>query len=192
MRRSFSKSWSPCGRSVQAHVWQGVAVPWLLGYPRRPVMMSQRWGPHPRVAGTCVWKCSSQNHPGLTVRGQNGTDDLMQDWTQTMMRSLPFWLMLMNERAPTFSAWTSIWLLDVVTMTSSGEKSRTSTVNWYESPRALMFPVPPKQDGEHRKKDEDLSLNFHLCYLQKKDWCLICVSVCVLIAYLHMLLVVLY
>lgn len=30
----------------------------------------------------------------------------------------------------TFSARTSIWLLEVVTITSSGEKSQTSTVNW--------------------------------------------------------------
>lgn len=27
-------------------------------------------------------------------------------------------------------------------MTSSGEKSLTSTVNWYESPRVLIFPDP--------------------------------------------------
>lgn len=32
--------------------------------------------------------------------------------------------------ALTFSACTSIWLLEVVTMMSSGAKSLTSTVNW--------------------------------------------------------------
>lgn len=34
-----------------------------------------------------------------------------------------------REGAPTFSACTSIWLLEVVTMMSSGAKSLTSTVN---------------------------------------------------------------
>lgn len=36
-------------------------------------------------------------------------------------------------------------------MTSSGEKSRTSTVNWYESPRALIFPAPPKSTSNVRE-----------------------------------------
>lgn len=54
---------------------------------------------------------------------------------------------------PTFSARTSIWLLDVVTMTSSGEKSCTSTVNWYESPRVLMFPDPPKRTRRAERKE---------------------------------------
>lgn len=40
-----------------------------------------------------------------------------------------FWGEQGREGVPTFSACTSIWLLEVVTMMSSGAKSLTSTVN---------------------------------------------------------------
>lgn len=50
-----------------------------------------------------------------------------------------------------FSARTSIWLFEVVTITSSGEKSQTSTVNWYVSPSVLMFPGVPDRPTEAMK-----------------------------------------
>lgn len=60
------RSWSQCGRSVWAHAWMGFYGPWLLAFPRCPMMMSQRWGPHPQAAGTCGWKCSSLYRPPPT------------------------------------------------------------------------------------------------------------------------------
>lgn len=159
---SFARSWSRCGRSVRARVWPGVAAPWLLGSPRCPVMMSLRWGPHPQVAGTCVWKCSSPNHPGPAVK------DKILAMTQIVPSIVltPPRLQTKKKRVLTFSAWTSIWLLDVVTMTSSGEKSRTSTVNWYESPRVFIFPAPPKPKTrwermlDHGRKQEYIYISF--------------------------------
>ena len=93
---SVSRSWFLCGRSVQAHVWQGAGAPWLLGSPRRPVMMSQWWGPHPPVAGTCVWTCSSPNHPGPTVKG-TGT---LMTWRVTEHRCSENIIFLLLFRKP--------------------------------------------------------------------------------------------
>lgn len=140
---SLSISWSLCGRSVRARVCQVVAAPWPSASPQRPVMTSQKWGRRLRVAGTCAWTCSWRNHPGPTVGQWN--------WCEKQACSRQAAAFLRTEMTLlTFSAWTSIWLLDVVTMTSSGEKSCTSTVNWYESPRALIFPAPPKSTTKMR------------------------------------------
>lgn len=144
-------SWSLCGRSVPARACSVVAAPSPSASPQRPAMTSQKWGRRLRVAGTCAWMCSWRNRPGPTVGQWNRCEE---NDAKARLSSIS---LITEATLLTFSAWTSIWLLDVVTMTSSGEKSRTSTVNWYESPRVLMFPAPPKSTTEMRVSSSAIS-----------------------------------
>lgn len=92
----------------------------------------------------CTSSCLGGCLRAFTVRVPSAASD---DVTEVGSTSSGSWhlcvkVFITEPSEASFSARTSIWLFDVVTMTSSGEKSRTSTVNWYESPRVLIFPDP--------------------------------------------------
>lgn len=54
---------------------------------------------------------------------------------------------------------------------SSGEKSLTSTANWYVSPKVLMFPIPPARPVGRREALSILDSSTGTCLLAKgKFW----------------------
>ena len=174
---SLSRSWSPCGRSVRARVWPGVAVPWLLGSPRRPVMMSPRWGPRPQVVDTCVWKCSSPNRPGPAVKGRVIAVTLKYcEWREMLwyaINLLPaaashlfcvnFDLVVGCGDDDVFGGEVSHVNCELIRIPKSLDVSRATYTH-----DAMREDVRTQEETCISLSDNSFSMNFHLCCLLKR------------------------